>query len=273
MRLGISSFAFGWAVGFEGSLPLQPMSASDLLSWAHRLKLKTVQIADNMPLELLSERQLRELRQQASDNMIQIEVGARRLTVERMELYGRIARLFDASFVRFVIDDQDYHPSVAEVESVLRAGLPQMEGITLAIENHDRFKASQLRSLLESFDNNRVGICLDTANSLGAGEGIEEVLNQLESWVVNVHIKDIAIARIDTKMGFTVEGRPAGAGQLDIPSLLSRLHETRRCKSATLELWTPRQKLPEESIAVEARWVIQSCEYLVPLLKQFSNVE
>jgi len=249
------------------------MGAPDLLQWAHRLHLGTVQIADNMPLESLSESQLRELRQQATDSKIRIEVGARRLTVERMELYARIARLFDASFVRFVIDDHDYHPSIAEVERILRAGLPQMDGVTLAIENHDRFKASELRSLLESFDDQSVGICLDTANSLGAGEGVDEVLNQLEPWVVNVHIKDIAIARIDTKMGFTVEGRPAGAGQLDIPVLLSRLHQTNRCQSATLELWTPREKTLEESIEKEAQWVIQSCEYLVPLLKQFSNAE
>ena len=64
-------------------------------------------------------------------------------------------------------------------------------------------------------------------------------------------------------------GRPAGAGQLDIPALLSRLYQTNRCQTATLELWTPWDKTLEESIAKEAKWVIQSCEYLLPLLKQF----
>ena len=273
MRLGISSFAFGWAVGFDGARPLKPMNVPDLIRSAHLLQLDTIQIADNMPLESLSQSDLDVLRLLALNSKIQLEVGARRLTPDRMELYAGIARALDAPFVRFVIDDRDYLPSVLEVEDVLRAGLSRMKGVTLAIENHDRFKASQLRSLLESFAGQNIGICFDTANSLGAGEGVNEVLNQLEPWVVNVHIKDIAISRIDTKMGFTVEGRPAGSGQLDIPALLQRLNRTKRCESATLELWTPRENTLLESIAKEAKWVIQSCDYLKPLLKQFSNSE
>jgi 3-oxoisoapionate decarboxylase len=273
MRLGLSSFAFGWAVGFEGSWPSSPMTPMDLIRKAHELQIGTVQIADNLPLESLSASALSELRRIASDNCIQIEIGARCLTSDRMELVAGLARTFGASFVRFVIDDSDYHPSLPEIERVLKEGLPRMEGVILAIENHDRFKAVQLRALLESVAGDRVAICLDTANSLGAGEGIDEVLNQLEPWVVNVHIKDISISRIDTKMGFRVEGRPAGAGQIDIPALLQRLHRTGRCQSATLELWTPREATLEATVAKESQWVSESCEYLKPLLKQLSNRE
>lgn len=266
MKFGISSYAFGWAIGFPGARSERPMDEDGLLEQAVRNGAAALQIADNLPLEEFSPDRLQRLKANAAAQNVQLEVGARRLTLQRLDLYARIARELGSPFVRFVVDDRDYQPSFAEIERILRAGLSTLEGVVLAIENHDRLPAATLRTLLESVGSRSVAICLDTANSLGAGEGIETVLRQLGPWTVNLHVKDFAIRRIDTLMGFRVEGCAAGEGQLDIPDLLNQLKAGGRCESATLELWTPRESTLVETIAKESQWVERSCRYLKPLV-------
>jgi 3-oxoisoapionate decarboxylase len=104
---------------------------------------------------------------------------------------------------------------------------------------------------------------LDTANSLGAGEGIDVVAETLAPLVLNLHIKDFHIARVPHQMGFTVSGRPAGSGFLDVRRLLNSLAGS-RCETAVLELWTPPEPGIEETIAKEAAWAVQSIDYLKP---------
>jgi sugar phosphate isomerase/epimerase len=91
-------------------------------------------------------------------------------------------------------------------------------------------------------------------------------LVELGPWVVNLHIKDFAITRPDHKMGFTVEGRPAGQGRLDVPWLLETLRGVGRDPNAILELWTPPQGDLAATIAVEDRWAAQSVAYLRELI-------
>ena len=123
--------------------------------------------------------------------------------------------------------------------------------------------------MIERAGSERIGVCLDTANSLGAGEGIEAVSTILAPFTVNLHIKDFHIERVPSMMGFTVTGRPAGAGFLDVPALLKKLAPLDRRPTAVLELWTPPESDIEATIAREALWAKQSMDYLKPL---FANV-
>jgi hypothetical protein len=84
--------------------------------------------------------------------------------------------------------------------------------------------------------------------------------------VLNLHIKDFHIARVPHQMGFTVTGRPAGSGFLDLPRLLQQL-EGSPCRTAVLELWTPPGPHVAETIATEASWAAQSLQYLKPFFK------
>jgi len=111
-------------------------------------------------------------------------------------------------------------------------------------------------------DSEYVGICLDTVNSLGALEGSEAVVEVLGRWAVTLHVKDIVVRRAVHSMGFTIEGRPAGQGQLDIPWLLRRLREMGRDPNAILELWTPPEETLAETMAKEAAWATAGVEYL-----------
>ena len=103
--------------------------------------------------------------------------------------------------------------------------------IKLAIENHDRFKASEFEEIIQAVGQEWVGICLDSVNSMGAGEGFETVSEILIPYTINLHIKDFTIFRVSHKMGFVIEGRPAGKGMLNITELVSALSETGRCQS------------------------------------------
>ena len=69
----------------------------------------------------------------------------------------------------------------------------------------------------------RFGVCLDTVNSFGALEGPAVVVEALAPLAVNLHVKDFVVTRHSSQMGFTVEGRPAGQGSLDVPWLFREL--------------------------------------------------
>jgi sugar phosphate isomerase/epimerase len=264
MRLGISSYTYTWAIGVPGYPPADPMDAVGLLGKAAQLGVGLVQFADNLPLDALTPEGLDRLQQVAVDLEVSIEAGTRGVAADHLCLYLALAERLNSPIVRVVVDTANCRPSEGEIVASLRSVIPAYEraGVCLAIENHDRFKARTLTRLLEQVDSPSVGICLDTVNSFGALEGPEAVLAELGRWVVNLHIKDFSIGRPDHKMGFTVEGRPAGQGRLDVPWLLGALRDLGRDPNAILELWTPPQRDLAATIALEHEWAVASIQYL-----------
>lgn len=265
MILGLSSYTYGWAVGVAGHDPARPMDEIDLLDRARRHGVKLVQVCDNLPLLSLPPERLNPFLECAAREGVRLEVGSRRLTVDHVAEMAGLARRVGAKLIRIVIDGDDYHPEPRQVVEVLKSVVPMLNGLTLGIENHDRVPARTLRSMVESVGSDRVGICLDTANSLGAGEGLATVVGELASLTVNLHIKDFHIARLPHLMGFTVEGRPAGAGMVDVPWLLEQLAPFQKCETAVLELWTPPETDLDRTVAKEDAWAAQSLDYLKPL--------
>ena len=271
MQLGLSSYAYGWAVGVPGATPPAPMTATDLLRRAAALGIRLVQIADNLPLHRLSEAELGELERTSERLGMRLELGTRGIEREHLRRYLALAERFDAAVLRLVIDTPERHPSEDEITSALRSLLPEFEAaeVVLAVENHDRFSAADLARLFERLDSPAVGLCLDTANSFGAGEGVRAVAEALAPWIVNLHIKDYAVRRLPHLMGFTIEGRPAGQGDLDIPWLLGFVRsEAPRDVSAIVELWPPPEEDLEATLAKEAAWVEASVAYLKSFIFQ-----
>lgn len=264
MRLGISSYTYTWAIGVPGYLPAQRMDATGLLSKASALGVSCVQIADNLPLHALSDDQLNELSELATRLSIEVEVGTRGLTFYNFQTYLHIAEKLNSPILRMVVDANAYHPDKEEIISILKDCLPELEKrkITLAIENHDRFTARTFAEIIDKVGSERVGICLDSVNSMGAGEGIETVVDILGPFTVNLHIKDFSVQRVYHMMGFTIEGKPAGQGMLPIQEIVSKLETYQRCESAILELWTPPENSIHETIEKEAKWAVESVDYL-----------
>ncbi|MHB1356992.1 MAG: sugar phosphate isomerase/epimerase family protein [Anaerolineae bacterium] len=267
MRLGISSYTYTWAVGVAGYEPEHPLSACGLLLQAARLGVKVVQIADNLPLDLLTARELVELEQTAQSLHISIEVGTRGIASVHLLRYLAIAQRLASPILRVVVDTPKHQPTADEIV----AGLRPLEtafkssGVTLAIENHDRLRAEDLRSIVTALGS-WVGICLDTVNSFGVLQEPESVVTILGPQTVNLHIKDFTIYRASHKMGFSIEGCPAGQGRLDIPWLLCSLKMMGHDPNAILELWTPPEATLAATIIKEERWAEESVHYLRSLI-------
>lgn len=266
MRLGIGSYTYTWAVGVKGSEPAAPLTARGLLHRAQELGVDVVQYADNLPLDTLRPEELAALRAEAGP--IEIEVGTRGIHPDHLARCLETAWEVGSPILRVVVDREHHQPEPEEVVGRIRSFLPRLEraGVTLAIENHDRFGADTLAEIVRRIDHPRVGVCLDTVNSLGALEGPAAVVDALAGYVVNLHLKDFEIRRAWHAMGFVVEGCPAGQGRLDVPWLLERLRDAGRDPNMIVELWTPPEPDPAATIAKEAAWAMQSIAYLRTLV-------
>jgi len=75
MKLGISSYTYAWAVGFEGAIPEKPVSALQLLEKARELGVGLVQFGPNLPLDKLPEKERREVVKRADAWKIDLELA------------------------------------------------------------------------------------------------------------------------------------------------------------------------------------------------------
>ena len=273
MVFGLSSFAFGWAIGTKGFTPQKPMTELELLQTTLKAGMTCLQMGDNIPLHMFSADRLEQFRTAVGQNNIRLEVGARKLTREHLNRYLDIATIFKSPLLRFVIDGDQYEPDSAEIITIIKEFLPRLKenNVVLGIENHDRFKAKELAFIMQAINSDYVGICLDCVNSIGAGEGLEWVATILMPFTVNLHIKDFTIQRVDHQMGFTITGTPLGKGMVQLPVLREKLAEYNRCESAVLEQWVTPEADLEETIRKEERWANESIEYIKTISSFYSS--
>jgi sugar phosphate isomerase/epimerase len=270
MRLGISSYTYGWAVGTEASRPPNAITAHDLIDRAAGLGIRVLQLCDNLPPATFDESSLAAIAGHAEGANVSLELGTGGSDTDYLGRFAALARRVDSPILRVVVDTPSDHPPEDELVRRLRTVMPAFEraGVTLAIENHDRFRCATLARIVADFRGAPLGICLDTANSFAALEGPEVVVETLGPYVVNLHLKDFAVTRLPHLQGFTIEGRPAGAGMLDVPWLLGRLAELGRDPNAILELWTPPGCDAASTIAKEAEWASAGVRNLRQWIKE-----
>ena len=256
MRPGLGSFAFTWAVGVDGAAPAAPLGAFELVDEAAALGMEVVQLADNVPVAALGDDALTALRDRAAAVGVELELGARGLTSASLERHVAVAQALGARILRYVVDGPGHEPPADDVVALLRAHVPALEAadVTVAVENHDRFTVRELAALVRDVDSPRVGVCLDTVNSIGSGEGLGEALAALAPLTVNLHVKDFVIRRRPHGMGFLVEGACLGEGMLDLAAVLDAVDRDGRCGTAVLEQWAPELPTVAESVAVERTW-------------------
>ena len=213
-NLGIGSWSLPWSIGVQGyPRPQQPLDAIGLLEKAVEANVAVVQIADNLPLHELPDTELDRLREAANTSGLTLEAGTRGLDPEHLERYIAIAHRIGARVLRTVLSGSLCGPKqMAAAEAGLRQVLPELErqGITLALENNEAFSAAEFAGLIRRIASPHVGICLDTANSLGRPESLQTVVEHLAEHAVMLHAKDYDIRRIDTRMGFSDSGKAGG---------------------------------------------------------------
>ncbi len=221
LRVGVGSYAF------PRMIAAGKMDLDGLLLYAAKRGLDAVQCCENLPWPS----------NKAVPKGLIIETGCRGIGDHLLQ-HLELAQQHRSGFVRLVIDDEEDQPSFEEAVQRLRPYAQRFReaGVTLGIENHDRFPSRMLRELVEELGRDWAGIVLDTANSLGCLEGIETVVDTLGPYVVNLHAKDVRAVRKPDMLGFDIVGTPFGAGDIDFDSILPRLP---RLVSITLEQWVP----------------------------------
>lgn len=269
MLLGISSYAYTWSIGIPGyPMPEKRMSPLDLIGAAKELKVDVVQIADNMLLHNLDEGELEGIGKKAEKSGITIEVGTRGVSPSILNRYLRISRLLKAKLLRVLLDSPDFSPTIEQAVEWIKSVLPQFEkeNVSIAIENHDLRTSKELVKLVESINDPHVGICLDTANSIGALEDPYEVVRVLSPYTLCLHLKDVEVFRPKHHQGFIVEGRPLGKGKLNIKWILETVKRYGKDPNVIIELWVPFMGSIDETVELEKNWVRESVEYARKLL-------
>jgi sugar phosphate isomerase/epimerase len=253
-----------WSIGFPGAEAERPMGWRELFDKARESGVRVVQFGPNLPLEALQDLELDALARQAREWNLEIEAGTRGIEPEILRRSVDVARRCGATLLRSIPEIGGGEiPSPEIFAAHIRCILPELEkaGIRLALEN-GRIPAAQLSEMIDSIGSPLVGVTLDTVNSLAIPEGTEHVARTLARHTLCLHLKDFVVFREWHMMGFRVEGRPAGQGQLDVPWLLGLLREAGRSPNAILELWPPEQATREETIALEQRWAAESIAWL-----------
>jgi len=250
MELGIGTYSYMWSLGAKA------MDAQGLLAKATELGVKRVQFGPNYPL---SEGNVDRVGAEARRRGLTLEIGMAGLAIEEIKEQLELCREVGSPLLRTVLQESaEGAPELEWIEERLAWALPHLEksGIPLAVENSVTPAAGLASVLNEPW----LGVTLDTANSLAICEGWRHVVEHLAPLTVCFHVKDFVVRRESHKMGFRVEGRPAGQGQLDIPWILSKL--SGHCQSAILELWPPEQTTMEETIRLEQAWAAESVKTL-----------
>ena len=267
-RIGIGSWTYPWAVGtVRDCRPKQPMSPSGLVRQAAELGVKVVQIADNLPLDELTIAELKDLRMLSQDYGIDLQVGTRGVDRSHLLKYLEIALQLEARLIRTMESRQGLPAAISEIEKNVSLVLPEFiqAGVSIALENYEAYSTSDLAGLINTINNPKLGICLDVVNSLGALESTDQILENLASLTINLHLKDFTIQRLDHLMGFVLLGRPVGQGRLPLEQIFKRLARFQHRPDVIVELWTPFTKTLEETLALERTWATESLHHLSTL--------
>lgn len=265
MRLGISSWTVPWSIGLPGyPAPPRPLTAIALIDLAERLGVNVVQIADNLPLHELALAELCHLREAADRRGIALQTGTRGVLPENLLPYLQISNELGAKVVRTVSHAIKGNPHITQVKQWIEQILPQFEhaGVAIVLENNEAHSVYEFAWLAREVNSPSLGICMDTANSLGALETTDRVTEVLAPYTTMLHVKDFDIRRIDTRMGFAVVGCPAGEGRVDFDWVFEQLSRYARDPVVILEHWPPFTETIEKTIQLEQDWVERSMRFL-----------
>lgn len=256
-RLGLSSFAWHWAVV---SLPALE-AARFLIGRAADLELGVVQLADDVDLAPCSVRDLEGLRQRAADSGVSLELGVRGLDAEPLQRHVETAAILGGGLLRLVPGLAGPGHELVSPHQLTAALTPVLEsleacGVVLAVENHSTVRDGDLVECLHLLDSPWVGVCLDTANSVGLLEKPADTVALLAPHARSVHLKDFAIVGPD--MGYRIVGAALGEGDLPLEAVAPLLAGAPHRPNILIELWVGDGRKGPEALACEEQWVRRS---------------
>jgi sugar phosphate isomerase/epimerase len=259
--IGLSSYAFFWQ---HSELAPHRLDAFDMLRRTAELGVELFQFCDYAPLDDLGRDELARLSALAQELGITLELGTKGVEPAHLEKYLDLANALDASVVRSMLYSPTSRPTLGEAEAQLRLALDAYgdAGVDLALETYEQVSSTDLVSLVEGIGHNRLGICLDPANSVASLENPRDVIQRTAPYVKNIHVKDFAFTRRGGWVGFTLEGAPLGTGLLDYDYLLETVRPNERGINQVIEHWLPLHDTIDETVQLENDWNDHNLAYL-----------
>ena len=267
MRLGISSYSYSWACRSaqvqDNPMPMTPLV---LAKQAVRHGISLLQFGDNLPLHMQREEELEKLQKYCVEHKIDVEMGTTGIDADSILQYAKLGARFGSKTIRTLL------PEGMEINDLLielKRLIPILKDyqVVLAIENYECFNCMAYQELFNGLPEIHFKFCLDTANNLGTGESVWDFLECMAPHLLCLHIKDIVVKRIETRMGFVVTGAKVGDGILDVPSLLRRVKLTCPDCWVILEQWPPYVSNLQQTLQIEENWVEDGVRFLKKCIK------
>jgi 3-oxoisoapionate decarboxylase len=245
LELGLDNYAIR-ALGWK---------APQLLDYAASLNLDAILLSDLDVYENHTEDYLKEIKAQADDLGIEIQVGmlsicpgsklfdSRRGTAEeQLNLTIRIARTLGSSVARCVVGHVDDRRSnggiearIAETVKVLKnvRSFALDSGVKIAVENHaGDMQAWELIALIEEAGREFVGATMDSGNAAWALEDPLQNLEMLGPYAASTGIRDSAVW--ETADGAVLQWTAMGEGTVDWKRYFARFAEL--CPNTPVQL-------------------------------------
>lgn len=232
--LGLSSYARYWTVRGRSGAEACRFLIDDVAG----LDLRVVQLADNVDLIGCSEAELASIRQRATRAEVVLETGTRGLQTSHLLRHVQIAGTLGARLLRLVPGEAGHaRLTGAELAAALAPVIDALAraGVTLAIENHSTVPDQDLADCVRQLDSPWVGVCLDTANSVGLLEKPVDTVARLAPHARCVHLKDFVIE--GPEMGYQIRGAALGEGDLPLEDIAKLLAACPHRHNTLLELW------------------------------------
>jgi sugar phosphate isomerase/epimerase len=205
-----------------------------------------------LPLGARPEKDAGRLRTQAEKARMYLE-GIIRLPRDRADLDRftaevRTARACGATVLRTTLTDGRRYESHDNLEAFRKAvergrqalararPVVEKQNVSLAVENHKDLRSDELIALIRGLRCPRLGVCVDTGNSIALLESPQETGEALAPLALTVHIKDMGVE--EYREGFRLAEVPLGTGFLDLPRLVAVLRKARPEVRLNLEMIT-----------------------------------
>jgi sugar phosphate isomerase/epimerase len=250
-RMGLVTYAFGihqknkWAGRHEGLVP-----ALALLEEAHRLGAAGIQV--EIGATPADATMATELRRRAESYQMYLEATfSPPKGTEDVERFGgavRNAQAAGATLARGVIMPgrrYEEFKSLDQFRAAQQAGRHSLElaapilaknNFKFAIENHKDERIEEKIETLRRVGSEHIGLCVDVGNSFTLLEDPLEVARAYAPYAFTAHFKDQAVRPAPD--GFWFADVALGQGFLDLPSLVSTLHQAKPGLHLNLEVIT-----------------------------------
>jgi sugar phosphate isomerase/epimerase len=243
MKLGLSSYAYRWSIGFPGHENPCSMSLVEFLEQAIHFGFDGVQICDNLPIYDLPVSKCKAIKNKLLEQEMFIETGGRGLELSYIKKLFQTSYYLGAELVRVVAEIEDRRDENAvrrkldHIIQSLKTALPLAKdmGLKIAIENHATLNSSDILYIVQTVDDESLGVCIDTMNSILQAEHPTETARTLAFHALTVHLKDFTIAKLPGH--FQIEGVALGDGIVDFPQIISLLRKAGKYPTFHVELY------------------------------------